>query len=64
MEIEVAKRLAQREKEEEEERRIKKEELTNQSPRKMPSGVLTPILKRHKDLDQELTNRLEELERR
>jgi hypothetical protein len=30
----------------------------------LPSGVLTPLLKRHKDLDDELKNRLHELERK
>jgi kinesin family protein 22 len=31
---------------------------------RLPPGVLTPLLKRHADLDGELTKRLEELERR
>jgi hypothetical protein len=30
----------------------------------LPSGVLTPLLKKHKDLDDELRARLQELERR
>ena len=30
----------------------------------LPSGLLTPLLKRHKDLDDELKNRLHELERK
>lgn len=31
-------------------------------PVSLPSGVLTPLLKRHKDLDDELKRRLRELE--
>lgn len=30
----------------------------------LPSGLLTPLLKRHQDLDAELRNRLKELERK
>ncbi|KAF9458221.1 P-loop containing nucleoside triphosphate hydrolase protein [Collybia nuda] len=39
----------------------------SRSPKKeqtLPSGVLTPLLKRHRDLDDELQNRLQELERK
>ncbi|KAG7448446.1 kinesin-domain-containing protein [Guyanagaster necrorhizus] len=40
----------------------------SRSPRKesapLPSGVLTPLLKRHRDLDDELKARLQELERK
>ncbi|KAG5651643.1 hypothetical protein H0H81_007953 [Sphagnurus paluster] len=77
VEAEVARRLAEREKEEQE-RRAKEQELReleresssntqhrSRSPKKeqtLPSGVLTPLLKRHRDLDDELKSRLEELE--
>ncbi|KAF5375666.1 hypothetical protein D9615_009354 [Tricholomella constricta] len=62
---------------EEQERRARELELESQrsssstgraksrSPRKeqtIPSGVLTPLLKRHRDLDDELKSRLQELE--
>jgi kinesin family protein 22 len=30
----------------------------------LPSGLLTPLLKRHQDLDNELRQRLQELERK
>jgi len=30
----------------------------------LPSGLLTPLLKRHQDLDHELRHRLQELERK
>jgi hypothetical protein len=30
----------------------------------LPSGVLTPILKKHRDLDDELKQRLQELEKK
>ncbi|KAG5716036.1 Kinesin-like protein KIF22, partial [Termitomyces sp. T112] len=71
-------RERQREKEEQD-RRAREQELESQrptsstarakpqSPRKeqtLPSGVLTPLLKRHKDLDDELNARLQELERK
>jgi len=72
----VARRLEEREKErvrEEEERRAKEQqELAQQqadaskeeeaSKQTLPSGVLTPLLKRHRDLDDELKARLQELE--
>ncbi|KAG6896724.1 hypothetical protein C0992_006491 [Termitomyces sp. T32_za158] len=71
-------RERQREKEEQE-RRAQEQELEFQrqassaaraklqSPKKeqtFPSGVLTPLLKRHKDLDEELKARLQELEQK
>lgn len=40
---------------------------TSRSPKKeqtLPSGVLTPLLQRHRDLDDELKARLQELERK
>ncbi|RDB30648.1 Kinesin-like protein KIF22 [Hypsizygus marmoreus] len=79
VEMEVARRLEERERareREEEERRAKEREVDLQrpsshakpkSPKKeqsLPSGVLTPLLKRHRDLDDELKNRLQELERK
>lgn len=78
MEAEVAKRLAaEREKDEEErrtrqreeeERRMVEKETASGSPAKkstsLPSGVLTPLLKKHKDLDDELHARLHDLERK
>jgi kinesin family member 22 len=77
VEIEVTRRL--REKEQEDEERRKKEEeqradasnsSLSRSPSKrdrdhsLPSGVLTPLLQKHKDLDDELRTRLQELERK
>lgn len=67
-----------REKEEEERRSREREadlqrpsstedRAKSKSPKKehtLPSGVLTPLLKRHKDLDDELKMRLQELERK
>jgi len=38
--------------------------ITPQKEQTLPSGVLTPLLKRHKDLDDELKSRLQELERK
>lgn len=63
MEVEVAKRLAERGKqqyEEEEEKAIAERSKTDT----IPAGILTPLLKRHKDLDNELMTRLQELERK
>ena len=76
--MEVARRLEEREKERvvEEERRVKEQQEQEQAeasakatqymdePAKqtLPSGVLTPLLKRHRDLDDELKARLQELE--
>ena len=78
VEAEVARRLAERERETAE--RVKAEESdvaptidskTTQSGSKspereqsLPSGILTPLLKRHRELDDELKNRLEELEQK
>jgi kinesin family protein 22 len=73
VEMEVARRLGQRERERaEEERRSKEEKADNtevkvKTPKKqaretLPSGVLTPLLQRHRDLDDELKSRLRELE--
>ncbi|KAF8903894.1 kinesin-like protein [Gymnopilus junonius] len=77
VEAEVTRRLAERERqraEEEERRRAAAESAKGQvarsrsrSPTKepsLPSGVLTPLLRRHKDLDNELKNRLQELEKK
>ncbi|KAF5310938.1 hypothetical protein D9619_008254 [Psilocybe cf. subviscida] len=77
VEAEVTRRLAERERQraEEEERAreaARREEghvarPRSRSPTKenaLPSGVLTPLLKRHKDLDDELKGRLQELERK
>ena len=62
MEVEVAKRLAERGKQqyEEEEKAIAERSKTDT----IPAGILTPLLKRHKDLDNELMTRLQELERK
>ncbi|KAG6857066.1 hypothetical protein H0H87_010031 [Tephrocybe sp. NHM501043] len=75
----LAERERQREQEEQERRAREQQELENEqttvtmtsmklrSPKKeqsLPSGVLTPLLKRHKDLDDELKSRLQELERK
>jgi kinesin family member 22 len=78
VEAEVARRLAERERERAE--RVKAEESevahtidskTTQSGSKspereqsIPSGILTPLLKRHRELDDELKNRLQELEQK
>jgi kinesin family protein 22 len=72
----VARRLEEREIErerEEEERHAKEQHEQHQadasekhadetSKQTLPSGVLTPLLKRHRDLDDELKARLQELE--
>lgn len=78
--MEVARRLEERERErekdrekDEEERRAREDHGSgsgrhkSRSPKKehtLPSGVLTPLLKRHKDLDDELKTRLQELEKK
>lgn len=81
MEAEVARRLAEREREIAE--REKTEETRSseggvaqitdnritksKSPERdhsIPSGVLTPLLKRHRELDDELKCRLQELEQK
>lgn len=78
VEAEVTRRLAERERlrAEEEQRERENDALAgpttrsrSKSPSKgqettLPSGVLTPLLKRHKDLDDELKNRLRELEQK
>jgi kinesin family member 22 len=80
VEAEVARRLQEREREEEERRMKGQEQIQEQvqgfqgsgrsksrSPKKeqsLPSGVLTPLLQRHRDLDDELKARLQELERK
>ena len=73
VEAEVARRLEERERERAEEERLAKEakdedDARMKSPRKesksLPPGVLTPLLKRHRDLDDELKTRLHELERK
>lgn len=79
MEAEVARRLAERERERTE-HVVKAEESEaahmidskptqsrSKSPERehsIPSGVLTPILKRHRELDDELKSRLQELEQK
>ncbi|KDR80423.1 hypothetical protein GALMADRAFT_242858, partial [Galerina marginata CBS 339.88] len=77
VEAEVTRRLAERERQRAEEEQREKEAAhdmegrvtrsRSKSPTKetsLPSGVLTPLLKRHKDLDDELKNRLQELEKK
>lgn len=75
--MEVARRLEEREREralEEEGRRAREQAeaetsaqgsaaaVDEPSGQTLPSGVLTPLLKRHRDLDDELKARLQELE--
>ncbi|KAI0254619.1 P-loop containing nucleoside triphosphate hydrolase protein [Lactifluus subvellereus] len=79
VEAEVERRLKQKLEEidrqraaDEEERSRKEAETTNTtidqtfevSQRGLPSGLLTPLLKRHQDLDNELRQRLQDLERK
>ena len=69
VEAEVARRLAEREKQKQEEARTQEDaaattENSRAEANTVPSGVLTPMLKRHKDLDNELMTRLQELERK
>ena len=72
MEAEVTRRLEEREREraEEEERRAREDQAPvaqrRRSPKResLPSGVLTPLLKRNRDLGDELKNRLQELEKK
>ncbi|KAG1805308.1 P-loop containing nucleoside triphosphate hydrolase protein [Suillus subaureus] len=72
VEVEVARRLKEREESERQEkenialqlnlqREREKEELKEEDQR-LPAGVLTPLMARHRDLDNELRARLEELE--
>jgi kinesin family member 22 len=69
--MEVTRRLEERTKIEEEQReRLEQLGITAQGENvktevqetSLPSGVLTPLLKRHQDLDDELKTRLRELE--
>jgi kinesin family member 22 len=74
VETEVARRLEEREKERERLREEQEQQGTaipdssESSPKQqketLPPGVLTPLLKRHRDLDDELKQRLHELERK
>lgn len=76
MEVEVTRRLAERERQraeaevQERAQRAMSDQVArsrSRSPIKensLPSGVLTPLLKRHRDLDDELKNRLQELEKK
>ncbi|TFY80453.1 hypothetical protein EWM64_g3555 [Hericium alpestre] len=69
VELEVARRLEAQERErlEEEERRAREraESESRQSEQPaIPSGLLTPLLKRHQDLDNELRRRLQDLEKK
>ncbi|EPQ52051.1 kinesin-domain-containing protein [Gloeophyllum trabeum ATCC 11539] len=79
VEAEVARRLAaaeQARREEEEERSVEQElsrseegpsvsgSTSMDSEKPIPSGILTPLLKRHKDLDDELRQRLQDLEKK
>jgi len=74
VEAEVTRRLAERQRQDDEERAKETAGREGQvartrsrSPAKessLPSGVLTPLLKRHRDLDDELKSRLQELEKK
>ena len=78
MEAEVARRLAEREREKAERDKAEENEVAqtvdnrksqskSRSPEKdpsVPSGILTPLLKRHRELDDELKSRLQELEQK
>jgi len=76
VEAEVTRRLKEREEREREEQarlQQEKENLALQEKQaaesakvepKLPSGVLSPLLKRHRDLDEELRARLAELEQK
>ncbi|KAK0454144.1 kinesin-like protein [Desarmillaria tabescens] len=75
VEAEVARILEEREKGRLEKEKEKETRMSpgsgrhkSRSPKKesapLPSGVLTPLLKRHRDLDDELKARLQELERK
>jgi kinesin family protein 22 len=62
VEAEVARRLAERVKQQQHEEDKAMAERSKADT--IPTGVLTPLLKRHKDLDNELMARLQELERK
>lgn len=47
-----------------EEKEKEKERATKAAKAEVPPGLLTPLLKRHRDLDDELKARLEELEKK
>ena len=80
VEAEVARRLAERERERAEREKAEESEVAHtiaidskttqcgsKSPERehsIPSGVLTPLLKRHRELDDELKSRLQELEQK
>ncbi|PPQ86673.1 hypothetical protein CVT25_006748 [Psilocybe cyanescens] len=75
VEAEVTRRLAERERQRAEAEQNEKEAAQRMEGRvsrsgsptrdtSLPSGVLTPLLKRHKDLDDELKSRLHELEKK
>lgn len=76
VEAEVTRRLKEREEREREEQARLRQEKENialmakqttereKPEQKLPSGVLTPLLKRHRDLDEELRSRLAELEQK
>lgn len=76
VEVEVTRRLKEREEREREEQARLRQEKENiallekqttereKPEQKLPSGVLTPLLKRHRDLDEELRSRLAELEQK
>jgi len=76
VEAEVARRLAERESERAEREKAEESEVAQmvdsrptQSKSKSPEersipGVLTPLLKRHRELDEELKSRLQELEQK
>lgn len=76
VEAEVTRRLKEREEREREEQARLQQEKENialmekqatereRPEQKLPSGVLTPLLKRHRDLDEELRSRLAELEQK
>jgi kinesin family protein 22 len=78
VEAEVARRLADRERERAEREKAEEIEVAHaldskptrsgsKSPERehsIPSGVITPLLKRHRELDDELKSRLQELEQK
>ncbi|KAG2032070.1 P-loop containing nucleoside triphosphate hydrolase protein [Suillus americanus] len=72
VEVEVARRLKEREELERQEKenialqfnlqREREKEKLKEEDQRLPTGVLTPLMARHRDLDNELRARLEELE--